>query len=103
MLVVVAVMKAKAGMEQELESALRNIVPKVEAEKDTLIYTLHRAKKEPGKFLMYEKYPNKEALTQHSSTPYFMELFGKIGLILDGAPVIDIYEELVGIKEKNKT
>ena len=100
MLVVVAVMKAKAGMEQELEKALKEMVPKVEAEKDTFVYTLHRAKKEPGKFLMYEKYPNKEALTQHSSTPYFMELFGKIGPMLDGAPIIDIYEDLAGIKEK---
>ncbi|OGP90104.1 MAG: hypothetical protein A2031_00460 [Deltaproteobacteria bacterium RBG_19FT_COMBO_43_11] len=100
MLVVVAVMKAKAGMEQELEKALKEIVPKVEAEKDTLVYTLHRAKKEPGKFLFYEKYLNKEALTQHSSTPYFKELFGKISPMLDGAPVIDIYEDLVGIREK---
>ena len=48
MLVVVAVMKAKAGMEQEMEKALREIIPKVEAEKGTLAYTLHRAKKEPG-------------------------------------------------------
>jgi quinol monooxygenase YgiN len=100
MLVVVAVMKAKVGMEQEVEKALKEMVPKVEAEKDTLAYTLHRAKKEPGKFLMYEKYTSKEALTQHSSTPYFMELFGKIGPMLEGAPVIDIYEDLVGIREK---
>ncbi len=76
------------------------MVPKVEAEKDTFVYTLHRAKKETGKFLMYEKYVNKEALKEHSSTPYFMELFGKIGPMLDGAPVIDMYEELAGIKEK---
>jgi hypothetical protein len=33
MLVVVAVMKAKAGMEQEMEKALREIISKVEAEK----------------------------------------------------------------------
>jgi quinol monooxygenase YgiN len=100
MLVVVAVMKAKAGMEHEMEKALRNIIPKVEAEKGTLTYTLHRAKKEPGKFLMYEKYPDKEALKEHSSTPHFAELFGKIGPMLDGSPVIDMYEDLVGIKEK---
>jgi quinol monooxygenase YgiN len=100
MLIVVAVMKAKAGMEQEIEKALREMIPKVEAEKGTLAYTLHRAKKEPGKFLMYEKYPDKEALKEHSSTPHFTELFGKIGPMLDGSPVIDMYEDLVGIKEK---
>ena len=100
MLVVVAVMKAKAGMEQEMEKALRNIIPKVEAEKGTLAYTLHRSKKEPGKFLFYEKYQDKEALKEHSSTPHFTELFGKIGPLLDGSPVIEMYEDLVGIKEK---
>ncbi len=100
MLVVVAVMKAKTGMEQEMEKTLREIIPKVEAEKGTLAYTLHRAKKEPGKFLFYEKYQDKEALKEHSSTPYFTELFGKIGPLLDGSPVIDIYEDLAGIKEK---
>jgi quinol monooxygenase YgiN len=100
MLVVVAVMKAKTGMEQEMEKALREIIPKVDAEKGTLAYTLHRAKKEPGKFLMYEKYPDKEALKEHSSTPHFAELFKKIGPMLDGSPVIDMYEDLVGIKEK---
>ncbi len=100
MLVVVAVIKAKVGMEQEVEKAIKEMVPKVEAEKDTLSYTLHRAKKEPGKFLIYEKYTSKEALTQHSSTPYFIELFRKIGPMLDGAPIIDIYEDLVGIREK---
>jgi quinol monooxygenase YgiN len=100
MLVVVAVMKAKAGMEQEMEKALRDMIPKVETEKGTLTYTLHRAKKESGKFLMYEKYPDKEALKEHSSTPHFAELFGKIGPMLDGAPIIDMYEDLSGIKEK---
>jgi quinol monooxygenase YgiN len=100
MLVVVAVMKAKVGMEQEMEKALRNIIPKVEAEKGTLTYTLHRAKKEPGKFLLYEKYSDKEALKEHSSTPHYAELFGKLGPLLDGSPVIDMYEDLVGIKEK---
>ncbi len=100
MLVVVAVMKAKAGMEQELEKALREIIPKVQAERGTLAYTLHRAKKEQGKFLFYEKYQDKEALKEHSSTSYFAELFGKIGPLLDGSPVIDMYEDLIGIKAK---
>jgi len=100
MIVVVATMKAKAGSEQEMEKALREVVPLVEAEEGTFVYTLHRAKREPQKFLMYEKYPNKEALNTHGSTPYLAELFGKIAPLLDGAPTIDIYEELSSIKPK---
>jgi quinol monooxygenase YgiN len=100
MLVVVAIMKAKEGMEQEFEQALKSIIPQVETEKGTLMYTLHRHKKEAGKFLFYEKYADKESLKEHSSTPHFTALFGKIGPMLDGSPVIEMYEEVSGITPK---
>lgn len=100
MLVVTAVLKAKSGMEQELENAVKEIIPKVETEEGTLVYTLHRARKEAGKFLLYEKYAGKESLALHSSTPYFKEFIQKIGPMLDGNMVIDIYEDLVGITWK---
>jgi quinol monooxygenase YgiN len=101
MLTVVAVMKAQVGKEAEMEKALRDMIPKVEAEEGTLGYALHRMKKQPQKFLMYEKYSDKEALNLHSSSPHFAELFGKIAPLLDGDPVIEVYEELASIKEKN--
>ena len=97
MIVVVAVMKAKKGMEQEMEEALMNIVPKVAKEEGTLAYALNQAKKDPCTFLMYEKYQDKDALSHHSSTPYFAELFEKIAPMLDGAPSIEIYTELSSI------
>jgi len=100
MLVVVAVMKAKEGCEQEMEHALRGMIPKVEAEEGALTYALHRARKDPRKFLMYEKYRDKAAFNLHGSTPYLAELFGKISPLLDGDPVIDIFEELSAIKQK---
>lgn len=100
MLAVVAVMNAKTGKEDEMEKALRDIMPKVESEEGTLAYVMHRMKKKPQKFLMYEKYRDKEALSYHSSTPYFAELFGKIAPIMDGDPVIEVYEVLSSIKEK---
>lgn len=100
MLVVVAKMKAKLGKEQEMEEALRWIIPQVESEEGTLQYILHRAKKEPGTFLFYEKYRDKSALNAHGSTPYFAELFGKIGPLLDGDPTIEIYEDIASIQEK---
>ncbi len=97
MIVVVAVMKAKKGMEREMEDALMNIVPKVAEEEGTLAYALNQAKKDPCTFLMYEKYRDKDALNHHSSTPYFAELFEKIAPLLDGAPSIEIYKELSAI------
>jgi quinol monooxygenase YgiN len=103
MVVVIAVMKAKAGMEQAFENTLRELISKVEAEEGTLVYTLHRAKKEPTRFLMYEKYVNEEAFAQHGSSPYFKKIFGMMASMIDGAPSIDVYEELAGIKEKKNS
>ena len=100
MIVVVAAMKAKQGKEQEMEDALRWIIPQVESEEGTLRYILHRAKKEPGKFLFYEMYRDKQALNAHSSTPYFAELFAKIGPMIEGNPSIEIYEDIAASQEK---
>ena len=100
MIVVVAVMKARKGKEQEMEDALRWIIPQVESEPGTLQYILHRAKKDAGKFLFYEKYRDKNALNTHGSTAYFAELFGKIAPLLDGDPAIEIYEDIASIQEK---
>jgi quinol monooxygenase YgiN len=100
MLVVIATMTAQAGKEQEMEKALLDIIPKVDGEAGTLAYVLHRVKKEPRKFIIYEKYRDKESLQHHGATPYFAELFGKIGPLLDGNPSIEICEMLSAIKEK---
>ena len=100
MIVVVAILTAKQGKEQEMEDALKWVMPQVEAEEGTLQYVLHRAKKEPGKFLFYEKYRDKAALNVHGSTPYFSELFSRIGPLLEGSPTIEIYEDIASIREK---
>lgn len=94
MVVVVAVMEAKAGKEDAMEEALRAMIPKVQSEEGTLAYVLHRAEGKPNTFMFYEKYRDKEALTHHSSTAYIKELFGQLGPMLAGKPKIDMYEEL---------
>jgi len=93
-MVVVAVVKAQAGKEKEMEDALRAMIPKVQSEEGTIAYILHRAQNEQGKFLIYEKYRDGAAFDFHSSTPYFKELFEKIGPLIDGQPHVEMYEEL---------
>ncbi|MFA4916992.1 MAG: putative quinol monooxygenase [Syntrophales bacterium] len=93
-MVVVAILKARQGVEKDMEAALRAMVPKVLPEEGTLTYILNRAQNEPGKFLFYEKYTNKAAFDIHSSTPHFQELFEKIAPMLDGEPSLEMYEEL---------
>ncbi len=98
-MIVVAKLKAKKGEEEKMENILKGIIPDVEKEEGTLIYTLHRSQNDPGVFLFYEKYKDADALTHHSSTPHFNSLFGNIMPLLDGQPEIEMYEEIDGIKK----
>ena len=92
MLIVVAIIKAQAGKEKEIEEALVSMIPQAQSEEGTLEYILHRAQNEPQKFLIYEKYKDKESFEYHSSTPQIKELFAKVGPLLDGPPSIEIYD-----------
>jgi quinol monooxygenase YgiN len=98
-MIVVAKLKAKTGEEAKMEEALRDMVGKVAQEQGTLTYTLHRAQNDPNVFLFYEKYADGAALKTHSSTPYFKELFGALKSLLDGAPEIEMYDELAQVRE----
>ena len=98
-MIVVAKLKAKKGEEAKMEAALRDMVAKVAQEQGTLKYTLHRAQKDPNVFLFYEKYEDGTALKAHSSTPYFKELFGELKSLLDGAPEIEMYDELARLRD----
>jgi quinol monooxygenase YgiN len=64
-----------------------------------LAYTLHRNRKDPCVFMFYEKYQDAAALKTHSATPYFKELFKFLEPMLDGAPEIDMYEELAQLEK----
>ncbi|MBM4454344.1 MAG: antibiotic biosynthesis monooxygenase, partial [Chloroflexi bacterium] len=46
------------------------------------------------KFLVYERYENKEALDYHTSTPHFKEFFKTAGSLAEGRPEIAFYREI---------
>ena len=96
-MIVIAKLKSKSGSETEMENALKDMVKKVAEEKGTLVYTLHRSKEDPRTFLFYEKYADEDAFSLHSQTPYFKELFNTLGPLLEGAPSIEMYDEVAGI------
>jgi quinol monooxygenase YgiN len=98
-MIVVAKLKARSGDESKMADALQAMVAKVEKEEGTLIYTLHQAQNDPTQFLFYEKYTDAQAFKAHSSTPYFKELFGLLGPLLDGAPEVEMYNELARLQK----
>lgn len=99
MVVLVAIMHAKAGKEAELETALKAVFPKVKQEEGTVQYILHASKTDPGKFLFYEKYKDKAALDFHGSTPYLQQLFTTIEPLLAGKPDIELFDEIASIAD----
>ena len=68
MVTVVAVLKAQEGKAKEMETAIRTYLPKVQKEKGTVAYILHRSQMDPNKFLFYERYQDTEALAAHGIT-----------------------------------
>lgn len=97
MIVITAAFKAKAGQEKALEEILKSVIPDVQNEGGTVMYTLHRSAANHGAFLFYEKYKDQDALNFHSTTPYFKALGGKMKDLLDGKPQIVIYEDIASI------
>ena len=97
MLTVVAKLKVQSGKEAEFERACREMVVHVKGhETDTLTYVFHRARKEPGAYLFYERYPDRAALDAHSQSAQMAKLFTAISPLLDGPPSIESYEEIDG-------
>jgi quinol monooxygenase YgiN len=86
MIVLVAMLKAKAGNEKRVEDILRGMIPNVQKEKGTMKYILHRSKKDPTEFMFYEEYADQAALDLHGGTSYFKQLGKDLDGLLDGAP-----------------
>jgi quinol monooxygenase YgiN len=92
-IVVIARMKAKAGREQELEAAFRDMITKVRTEPGCQQYILHRALKDPTQFAFYEVYADKEALDAHGKTPHMAEMRSKLGGLIEST-TLDIMSEI---------
>ncbi len=99
-MIVIAKLAAKKGMENKMETILKGIISDVDKEKDTLVYTLNKSQSNPSVFLFYEKYKNADALSFHSSSPYFKKLLKDLEPVLAKEPEIDLYEEIGKINSK---
>jgi len=93
MIINIATLKAKPGMENELAEILKSYVAMISDEEGTLTYTLLRSKKDPTEFIFYEIYKDQAAMEYHGSTPHFKEIMmGKVGPYLAGRPTMNFCE-----------
>ncbi len=75
MITILTWMKAKPGMEPDLQVALERMTQSVaEAEPGVLRYSVHRAAEAPSEFYLYEQYRDREARRAHNETAHIAAL-----------------------------
>jgi quinol monooxygenase YgiN len=85
---VVAVLKAKPGFEDALESALNELVTPTRAEAGCVTYELFRSAADTTTFITVERWLSQADLDAHMETPHVARALQAAGDALDGAPGI---------------
>lgn len=69
-LTLVAFIRAKTGMEEELGQRLQALVVPTREEPGCINYNLHRSNDDPALWMLYENWRSRRDLEQHFETPY---------------------------------
>jgi quinol monooxygenase YgiN len=70
---------ARAGKEDELREALKELVPYAKTEPGYIQYELNESIEQPGHFVFYEIWENQEALDVHSNTDFAKAFSARAG------------------------
>jgi quinol monooxygenase YgiN len=101
--VVVAVIRAKPGVEDQLEALFQELIPQVQAEDGCLLYALHRSVDDPVQWLMIERWASRQALGQHEKQPALRAFGQRAGGLLEGPPAVSVYEaQPAGSQDKGR-
>ena len=92
MVTLTAKLTIKTGKEQEFETTMKGVVPKVREEPGNRAYVMCRAKDNPRVFMFYEEYTDQAAFDAHRK--HLGELGVNLAALLDGAPVLEFYEKI---------
>ena len=87
-----AKLTVKAGKEQDFETTMKGVVPKVREEPGNRAYIMCRSKDNPRVFLFYEEYVDQAAIEAHRQ--HLKELGVDLTAFLDGAPVLEFYDKV---------
>lgn len=75
--VVVAEMRAKPGLEDELKRRTAALVEPTRREAGCLQYDLHVCDADPASILFYEVWTSRDALEQHLKTPHLTDFVSR--------------------------
>lgn len=74
---VIAKLKARPGLEDEVRKTLMALVAPTRSEEGCINYDLHRAQDDPSLFLFHENWVSREALDTHLAKPYLQGLMAR--------------------------
>ena len=89
LLTVVAVMRAKAGREEDLRAALEELIEPTQKEDGYHTYALHRGAEDPSLFIFYENWTSAEHLDAHLANQHLQDFLPKIPELIEGELVIN--------------
>ncbi len=99
MIILTATLKAKKDKEAEVEKILVHMVSETAQEEGALEYRLHKSTSKPGCFFFYEKYTGQAAIDAHVASAHYKVLGESLDGLLEGAPIIELYDFIDGIPE----
>ncbi len=92
MITLTAKLTIKAGKENEFETMMKGIVPKVRQEPGNHYYIMCRSKQNPRVFLFFEEYADQKAVQAHGQ--HLKELGLDFSSFLDGPVAAEYYDKI---------
>ena len=93
MIGIVATLKVKEGSGSEFEAIASQLVEKVNANEDGVVY-YDLYKQDDTTYVFLERYKDQEAQDVHGKTDYFRELGAQMGPFMAGSPEIIVLQSV---------
>jgi quinol monooxygenase YgiN len=91
---VLAIIKAKVGMEAQVEEALKALIEPTRQESGCINYDLHVLSDDPTVFMFHENWNSKEDLDEHLSKPYIEQFLSQAETFLAEPVIISLYDRI---------
>ncbi|MDQ3571542.1 MAG: antibiotic biosynthesis monooxygenase [Actinomycetota bacterium] len=92
--VVVALLTAKRGHEEEVADGLRDVAAQTHEEEGCQLYSVHRATDDSAQLVLVERWTSREALDEHFAKPYIQALGQRAAELLAEPPQVRFLQPL---------
>ncbi|HYQ59895.1 MAG TPA: putative quinol monooxygenase [Desulfatiglandales bacterium] len=89
---VVAQIRAKDGMEEQVKQELMKLVGPTRSETGCINYDLHQSTENESLFMFYENWASKKDLDEHARTPHMKAHLQKARELFAEPPTITLWE-----------